>query len=175
MDNPTMTETLHPPKWRSIGIGLIALAAIVAAGASVFSSRISSVAREQLIVTLQSRFSSEVELQNLRVSLFPRVNIQGEGLLLRHHGRKDIPPFISLKKFSVYAGWPGILRSPRMLGTARLEGLQIHVPPRSKTDGDESNRAKQPKKAVPGFVIDEIIADGTVLQILPKRAGKEPL
>jgi hypothetical protein len=169
------TVELPGLRWQAIVVGLLVVAVVVVAGALVFASRISSMAREQLVAMLQSRFSSEVEFRNLRLSLFPRVDIQGEGLLMRHHGRKDIPPFISLKKFSVSAGWSGLLRSPKRLGIARLEGLQIHIPPRSKTDGDESNSGKKPKKEVPGFVIDEIIADGTVLQILPKRAEKEPL
>jgi hypothetical protein len=31
------------------------------------------------------------------------------------------------------------------------------------------------KSSAPSFVIDEVIADGTVLEIVPKKAGKEPL
>jgi hypothetical protein len=80
-----------------------------------------------------------------------------------------------VKQFSATAGWPGILSTPRRLGITRLEGLEIRVPPRNKTEGDDKERPKKPKKAVDAFVIDEIIADGTLLEILPKKTGKEPL
>jgi hypothetical protein len=52
----------------------------------------------------------------------------------------------------------------------RLEGLEIHIPP----EGDRPEKSGQGKK-VPKVVLDRIVADGTKLVILPKKAGKMPL
>jgi hypothetical protein len=58
-----------------------------------------------------------------------------------------------------------------------LEGLEIHVSRRK--DGEPEEQGKEPAGSQgsesPDFVIEELIADGTRLRILPKDPGKEPL
>jgi uncharacterized protein involved in outer membrane biogenesis len=69
-------------------------------------------------------------LRGVDIAFFPSVRVVGEGLVLRHRGRTDVPPLISIRKFYATAGWWGLLRSPARVERVRLEGLQIHVPPR---------------------------------------------
>ena len=44
------------------------------------------------------------------------------------------------------------------------------MPPR-----EHHEHATERKKEVPPFVVGEIVADGAVLEVLPKKAGAEPL
>src|SRR5262245_26463132 len=53
--------------------------------------------RHNLVATLSDRLDSEVELADLTLMLYPKPFVVGNGLLIRHHGRRDIPPLISVK------------------------------------------------------------------------------
>lgn len=157
--------------WLIAGCIVIALTVIAAAIAANF---IAPLVKNQMIEALRRSYESAVELRAVDIALFPSVRVVGEGLVLRHRGRTDIPPLISIRKFSAAAGWLGLLRSPARVDRVYLEGLQIHVPP-PRDDAKEENGAKSRKQDVPRFLISEVIADGTFLEILPKKAGKEPL
>ena len=102
-------------KWL-IGAGLFALVAIVGLfiAASILAKRFEPYIRQQAIQYLKTRFDSEVELAVLRVHI-PKISplrlmmthgrgvlaaVEGEGLSLRHRGRRDVPPMFAMKKFS---------------------------------------------------------------------------
>jgi len=70
-------------------------------------------------------------------------------------------------------GWLRLLRPPARLERFDLEGLQIQVPPRRHDS--EAHGTNAGSQNVPRLLISEINADGTVLKILPKKEGKEPL
>jgi len=162
---PTRSSRIR--KWL-IGAGLL----IVTASLALYyiSFRLGPGLRVRVIEMVRERYQSDVELKSLELSLFPRVLATGEGLVLRHHGRTDIPPLVSIGKFSFEASLSELVKGPKRVRRLRLEGLRIHVPPK----GDRPDRPKSGGR-VPPFVIDEVIADGAVLQILPKKAGKDPL
>ena len=156
--------------WLIAGCALLALSAVAFPIAAHFAAPL---VRYRMIQALKESYESDVELRGVDIALFPSVRVVGEGLVLRHRGRTDVPPLISIRKFSAAAGWWGLLRSPARVERVRLEGLQIHVPPRR--DDDKENGTKSGNQKVPRFLINEVTADGTLLEILPKKAGKEPL
>ena len=101
-------------KWL-IGIAAAALlgfAALVVAG-SILAQRFEPYVREQAIEYLHKRFDSDVELATLRVHFSKTsplrllltkgrgalVRVEGEGISLRHKGRRDVPPMFAMKKF----------------------------------------------------------------------------
>jgi hypothetical protein len=65
----------------------------------------------------------------------------------------------------------GNAERPAPRRTPPLEGLQINVPPKKR----DSDKPDEPKPEPPRFVIGEVVANGTFLQILPKKEGMEPL
>lgn len=139
-----------------------------------FSERAASRLRGRLVEVLEQHYESKVQLNRLSVSVFPRIRATGEGLLLRHKGRTDVPPLISIKKFSIEAGIFGLLSTPILVRRVRLEGLEIQVPPRHHEDNKERDTSRGAKGGIPLFEIDQIVADGTLLKILPKKAGAQP-
>jgi hypothetical protein len=159
-------------KWLIIGIGTLLALGVVLFGVSV---RLSPVAREWFVKALKERYDSDIEMDHFSLSFFPRVGARGSGLVFRHKGRTDVPPLISIRKFSVDAGFLGLLSSPKRARRVRLEGLQIHVPPRRAKESTDDDPERGKVRHIPPFVIEEIIADGTLLKILPKKAGKQPL
>ena len=154
---------------------LVSAAAILliagVAGALWFSTHFSPIARDHVIKAIEDRFDSDVELKNFTISLLPRPHAVGEGLLLRYKKRTDVAPLVSIRRFTFDAGFAELLEHPIRVHALRLEGLQIHVPPRRPED--QEAQQEKPKTAV--FVIDDVIANGTLLEILPKQEGKEAL
>lgn len=165
-------ETTAPPrkfrKWP-----LVLLAALVALGIAVFvvSRNLGPAFRRRAIEILRERYQSEVELKSLDLELLPRIHATGEGLKLFVHGRTDLPPLVSIRKFTLTTGLADVLNGPRRIRRLRLEGLKITVTRGARPPGDTT----PPPRRVPDFRIDDVIADGAVLEIVPKQEGKEPL
>lgn len=161
-------------RWRKLGIALAALIAVAVAVLLAAGEYLSTYAHRQLIEVLRERYQSDVKVRSTRVSLLPPFGAALEGLEFRHHGRTDVPPLISIGRATATIGIAGLLQRPKRVREVRLEGLQIHIPPRGEQKaGDERARPGRPRRSP--FVIEHIVADGTTLWVLPRRPGKQPL
>ena len=158
--------------------------------------------RTRLTTALAERFDSEVEVQALRVSVLPSLRISGDGVVLRHRGRTDVPPLIAVQSFSAEATLWGLTGKPVHFRRVRLEGLEINIPP-GGLDGDREDlddyeaRSKllatsgsnegvsvdaPPRRAAdtPGvrqstpLIVDDLVSERAVLRILRRKAGKRP-
>ncbi len=158
----------RPHRWRTwwaiASLVVLLLIGLYAAA----SPALSSMARSRIQKTLQDRFDSELQIRNFKVSLFPLVSISGDSLVFHRNGHPDDPPLIQIARFTARGNILGLVA--RHVSLVRLEGLDIHVPPRD-------SKAKSPADAgtTPYFVIDEIIADGAKLTTIPRDSWKEPL
>ena len=110
---------------------LVAFVLLLIVAAVLFSAaiRITPYVRNEAIAALESRFESDLELASFQASVFPRPEIAGSGLVLRHKGRTDVPPLIKIGSYSASAGLLGLIRSPLHLKTVELNGLEISIPP----------------------------------------------
>src|SRR5437867_584230 len=163
-----MRTLSRPTKW------LIASGAVLAIGTALVitgSHRLEPLLRERAEQALRQRFAGDVELKSFDVNLFPEVVASGGGLIIRHHGRLDVPPLISIEKFSIHTRLHDVFATPRRVRKLRLEGLRIFVP-MGQSSPTPKNGAES--SAFP-FVVDEVTADGTLLQILPRTPGKKPI
>jgi hypothetical protein len=158
--------------WRAL-IGSAVFAAILLGVLAYLATHYQPWIRDQLIATLEKRYQSKVEIQNLKVSVFPRPLVTGEHVELRLHGRTDVPPMVTVRRFTVHAGLWALLGRPIHIASVKLEGLQLTLPP--KQDGESGAPAGKTTGTGDGFVVDEVNADGAFLRVLPKVAGKEPL
>ena len=117
-----------------------------------------------------------MQFSSVHITLFPRVQVIVEGLVLRHHDRMDIPPLIEIRKMIVDAGLLALFGKRHEISRVRLEGLQIHTPPRipggrAMIHGTTADLAQEYP-----VVVDEIDADDALLVLLrkPSDAGKPP-
>lgn len=152
--------------WIAAGISAT-LAAIV----WILIVRFQPVARQYVISTLRERYKSDVELGNFQISLFPVVRATGENLVFRWQGHKDLPPMIQIRRFTVEARFVGFFRHPKRIRKLTVEGLQLHLPPKTALPHETGGAMGM---AVP-FVLEEVVADGTTLQTLPSDPKKAPL
>ena len=125
------------------GSGRVAVVAAVLLGLGQY---ISAYARLQLIEALREHYESDVQVRSIRVSLLPPFRGTLVDLEFRHHGRRDVPPLITIRRASASMGIFGLFQSPKRVRELRVEGLQIHVPPRDE-DRPESDRDRERSRA----------------------------
>jgi uncharacterized protein involved in outer membrane biogenesis len=137
--------------------------------------------RGRLAAALGERFDSEVELQTLRVSVLPRVRLDGTGVVLRHRGRRDVPPLITIAAFSAEANLWSLFGRPLRLARVRLDRLEINVPAGGvdlDDDEDDAQDKADPKPDEPApqspLVVDDLLAERATLRILRSSPEKKP-
>ena len=151
--------------WWLLLVGIILLGIM---GALLVRWRLSPVLRERAIAMLSDRFESQVEIHDFHASLFP-LGIDGAGLVLRHHGRTDVPPLITVGKFHADASLSSLFRWH--LRQVKVEGLQIQIPPRPPIQEEEKPTGKRREIKVS---VDEFISDDAQLVIIPRNPEKDP-
>ncbi len=159
-----------------------------------FAGRFEPFLREQTVAYLEQKFNTDVELASLKVRMpldspleilarggkGAMVRIAGDGISLRLKSLPGRPAFMTMRKFSFEVDLNSALEKKALVRKVRLEGLVLNMPPKGeKPKAPESPRASKPA-AEPGALrvevhIDEIVADGTRLSILPKDPSKDPL
>ena len=152
-----------------VGGTLVVLAIVAGAG-----SRTATL-RQLVIQTLAARLDSDVELQSFSVDMFPTVHITGTGLVIRHRGRRDVPPLVSVQAFAMDGGLAGFLSRPRRFRTVSVTGLRINIPPGGLKGEPNTKRAAASGEDGPAaIVVDVLEAEDAALTLIPKREGKEP-
>src|SRR5258708_6524978 len=102
-----MTEGKAGPITKTLLI-VISLVVIVVTALVVTGIHLSNpYLHKKVVEMLSEKFHADVELKDFHVYLFPGVRIEGSGLALRHEGRTDVPPLISIGEFSAEAGIMG--------------------------------------------------------------------
>ena len=164
---------------RLAAVGVVSVAGLWLVLALV-GRAISPWAEREFIDELERRFSSTAEVEDLQVRIFPWFHADARGLVFRHHDRTDVPPLVRIKRIRADAN-PLMVLIFHRVKNVKLEGLDIRVA-RSKgdhdSDDDERSSAEKPvesKQSKGEFVVEHILADGTHLEILPKREWKKPL
>jgi hypothetical protein len=155
--------------------------------ARVFANRIDPYIRQQAILYLQKRFESEVELASLHVRL-PNISamklllnqgrgalvrVEGEHVLLRHKGRRDIPPMFVMKNFTCDVDLATLFDTPKVVTSIAISDMEINIPP-------EDERPDLDQGAVDSgvnteVIIQEVVITSSVLSILPNDRNGPPL
>ncbi len=160
--------------WKIVGSAVLIVGVAGVIGLYYYADRlIEQQLRPATVELLERRFDSRVELAALRVTFTPRLSIRGEGLILRHEGRTDIPPLISIRVFTVSAGLRGLW--DRRVERVHLEGLEIMIPPRR--GADMPAMTKPDATGTDGsddIHIGELVAENSLLSIMSKQEGKGP-
>jgi hypothetical protein len=163
-------------KWTGVGIGVLLL--LAAAGAA-YLHWFSPLDQAWVVKALEDHYKCDVQLKSFHSSLFPLIRVSGEGLVLRQLDTPNLPPLASIEKFSVTAYWLELLRHPRHFREVRLDGFILNVPPRRENGNPGSAPAPTaaPKKGKPGphaFVLDHVVANGSIVNIISSKPGKLP-
>jgi len=164
-----MTETKNrlASKTLLIVISLVVIAAVTLIVTGIHLSN--PYLHRKVVEMLSEKFHADVELKEFHVYLFPGARIEGTGLALRHEGRTDVPPLISIGEFSAEAGILGLIGKPWKISQVKLKGLIIQIPPKGERGKQDWSKARN----MP-VLIGEIVSDDAELRLLPKSADKDP-
>ncbi len=170
--------TKNPRKnnaWRwVIGIALLAFVVLLVVG-EIMLRRAGPILKGRVIETLSNRFDSRVELDDLQVSLIKGLAVSGTGLRIFlpddvvAAGAKD--PLIVVRSFEFHGALMGLFLKPTHVGTVHVQGLAIHIPPKSMR---QQNTLKLEKKGKIQIVVDEIVCDDSQLVIGTDKPNKDP-
>ena len=164
-----MTESKTRPASRTllivISLVVIAIVALIVTGIHLSNPYL----HRKVVEMLSAKFHADVELKEFHVYLFPGARIEGTGLVLRHEGRTDVPPLISIGEFSAEAGILGLLGKPWKIRQVKLKGLVIQIPPKAERGKQDWSKVRNSP-----VLIGEIVSDDAELRLLPKSADKDP-
>jgi len=129
--------------------------------------------QEAVTKVLEDRFARKVVIRSFRSTYFPPGCVAEEvGFLHRFH--KDLPPLITVRTLVIQATYAGLFGVHKRVAEVQLLGLHILVPPKSVAGGSHSIMPLTDLSANPLVAISEIKADGTVLEFLSTKPGREP-
>jgi hypothetical protein len=122
---------------------------------------------------LQEHFASSVQFADFQVSFTAGLHVTVSQLVLRYHGRQDIPPLIQIAQLSIALRPLNIVRPRPHIATVRLAGLQITLPPRELAT-PPMLRAGDLRDKSP-IVIDFLQTDNAKITLLRGQSAKAPL
>jgi hypothetical protein len=154
-----------------LSIGIVSVA--VVGGLIALAILLPPILKRSVESQLSEHFASDVQVQDVQVSVFPRISLVASGVSLRQNGRTDVPPLIQIAKLTLTANIGGILLKPRRLAAVHLDGLQIHIPPRPQVRKEKKppSRHKEPISVV----IGEVTSTDATIEMAPNKPGKLPL
>src|SRR5688572_27716208 len=145
--------------------------------------------RDRVVVALNERFASQVELGSLQLSLLPRPRASGTRLIFRHNGRTDVPPLVTIGTFDASASVVGLVGRRVRLSEANISRLEIYIPRRARSADpqpeepniDELQARRAPPDLPPhpvhpaapsSIVIDRVVSRSARLEIPSARPGR---
>lgn len=156
-------------RWVKIA-GLLALV-LISGGALLIVSRW-PFTRDNIVTALQKKFSSTVEIKTFHLTYFTP-GFVAEGVSFRRNGDRDAPPIATIEKLTIQGAYWEFFNTPQRVRRVRIEGLRIFVSPGSERIGNAAQPAGSPEQSA--LIIDQIIADGAVVEFASSEPGKEPL
>jgi len=161
--------------WKWISISLLLAVIVVATIVEIMVYRSGPILKGRIVETLSTRFDSRVEMDEFDVSVVRGFEVSGSGLRIYAPddvvaaGAKD--PLISLSHFSFHVNLAGLFIKPMHVGTVKVNGMAISIPPREiRNQGGPSNRHIGKIK----IVVDRIECNDSKLIIGTAKPDKDP-
>jgi hypothetical protein len=122
--------------------------------------------RQAVVRELEAASLTKVDIGTYHGTYFPRPGCVLEHVTFRHNPRLGTPPLITVERLRIEGSFSGLFR--RQVKGVHAEGMRLLIPP---PDGDE--HFKTPKRSA--FMINELIADGAILEVASRQSGQPPL
>ena len=192
----TVSRLSRRTKWLlAAGAATVVLVVALVIAGYVVASRFEPYVRAQVIAYLQDRFDSEAEISSLHVRM-PRASllhtyftrgrgmiatVEGDGVVLRHKGRRDVPPIFSMKDFRFDVDLGTVFDPVKVVQLVTVDGMQINIPPAGErpdlgsNDTANSAAAEAAEAEASDVRLERVVITNAVLTILPKDKKKVPL
>ncbi len=152
---------------------LIAFIALGTVGITISLKRLDPRLHDWVTSRLGDSLESEIELGDVQLKWIP-LRLNAKDLIVRHHGRRDIPPLLTVASFTVDLKPTDLWSSS--IDRVWVDGLEISIPPKDP----ETDKRPFPKRSGGSskdgdsdpLIIRHMIATNTRLTIVPREAGK---
>ncbi len=162
-----MSQMISPtpvrqPRWLKLaalsllGLGLIGIVLL----AVFWPFRLDRITKE-----LADESDSKVTAGSFHATYFPYPGCVLEQVIFQHNPKGGTPPLITVKRITIRGTFGGIFA--RHLKLVLVEGMHILVPPLG------SEHFETPRRS--SVVVDDLVADGAVLEVASRQADSPPL
>ena len=152
------------------------MAVVLIGGAAVLMVSRWPFTRDTIVRALEKKFSSTVEVKAFHGTYFTP-GFVAEGVTFRRNSDPDAPPIAIIEKLTIQGAYweffSALISTPRRVRNVRIEGLHIFASPGSERIGNLAQPAGNPQPSA--LIIDQIIADGAVLEFASSEPGTKPL
>ena len=118
-----------------------------------------------LLKELADESDSKVTAGSFQATYFPHPGCVLENVIFQHNPKSGTPPLITVKRIMIRGTFIGIF--VRHVKLVSVEGMHIQIPPLG------SEHFKTPQRS--SVVVDDLVADGTILDVASREAGAPPL
>ncbi len=157
---PTSSKKTRKFMWAALAMLGILLTAIV-----VLVLRW-PLSRQAVLKELEDESQSRVEVGAFHGTYFPRPGCVLEHVTFQHNRKAGSPPLITVQRLRIEGSFFGLFT--KRVRRIRAEGMRILIAPRGSDEHFQT-----PKRSP--FVINDLIADGAILEVASNEAGKQPL
>jgi len=145
-------------------LGAALITAVIVLGGIIFLARYWPFSRAAVLKQLEDASLSRVDAGAFHATYFPRPGCVLERVKFQHNPQPGTPPLITVEKLRIEGSFSGLFS--KHVKRIRAEGMHILTPPRGTGE-----QFQAPQRST--VVIDELIADGAILEVSRKTA--EPL
>src|SRR5262245_46509388 len=175
--------------WIAASIVVAAVLIILSIAAASMKRRFDPYIRQQVREFLEKRFDSEVEIGDLQIEL-PNMSslrlllsrrrgayagIRGETIVLRHKGRRDVPPLFRIQSINFVVDLSTLFDKRKSVMNIIMDGMEINIPPKESWLPFDVPSGVGTNSWEKGILIEEIVIQNSHVSILPKDPAKHPL
>jgi AsmA-like C-terminal region len=160
--------------WVWLAMIILAIAVLAAGTFELLLHRAEPILRGRILQSLSARFHSRVEMSGFDVSLLRGFEVSGTDLAIYPYNITSTTPTIAVHHFSFRTGYASLVRSPLHIAHVEVEGLRIHLPPKSQRremPAGQTHSFSSPKITV---FVDELECRDTILTLGTDKSGKLP-
>jgi hypothetical protein len=161
-----MIVQTSPKTTRKLIVPAALVAVVIFLAAIVFLALRWPFSREAVLKDLQDASLSKVDIGAFHGTYFPRPGCILEHVTFQHNPKAGTPPLITVERIRIEGSFTGLFTSH--VKRIRAEGMRILIPFRGSDEHFQT-----PKRSP--FVIDDLIADGAILEVASREADKQPL
>jgi hypothetical protein len=171
------------PRWAMWAVGLVLVALVIAGAVAAYVvHNAEPILRRRVIATMEDRFRSPVELDELHISVLKGLQVSGGGLRILYFGENDAPgsrandvaPMLSVKSFEFHTGMRELFQPVMRVSLVNVQGMELRIPPKAERASVLQRRREQvtPRRSI---VVDKIQCSDVTLTIETDKPGKDPL
>jgi hypothetical protein len=161
------TDLMATPIWKSrkLAVGILAVL-VFSLAAFVFLAAHWPFSRAAVVKELEDVSLSKVSVGAFHGTYFPHPGCVLERVAFQHNPKAGSAPLITIERIRVEGSFAGLFTSHVSLVLA--EGMHILIPPPGTGE-----RFEVPQRST--VVIDDLVADGAILEVASRDPDKQPL